>query len=66
MILILYTFILASGIHREDIICPFMTNYNEHGIMIKISHFIENVLLLICLSMHAKYTENIIIHNYKY
>ena len=43
-----------------------MTNYNENGIMIKISHFIETVLLLICLSRHAKYTKNIIIHNYKY
>ena len=43
-----------------------MTNYNENGIMIKISHFIETVLLLICLSRHAKCPGNIIIHDYKY
>ena len=63
---ILYTFILVFGIHKEYILCPFMTDYNENGTMIKISYFIETVLLLICSSVHAMYTENIIIHNYKY
>ena len=42
-----YSFILAFCIFREFILCPFMNEYYENGIMnrISVSNFIDTVLL---------------------
>ena len=33
--LMLYSFILACGVHRDNVLCPFMNNGNKNCIMIK-------------------------------
>ena len=35
----LYSFILACGVHRDDVLCPFMNNGNKNCIMIKSTYF---------------------------
>ena len=35
----LYSFILACGVHRDNVLCPFMNNGNKNCIMIKSTYF---------------------------